>query len=212
MARKGRIFLCHNSREKETAKNLAVDMLSNAGLRAWIDTWEIPGGQDWEKYIRSAFVSSSSCLILLGPAGFGPYQRIEIGWAKERQVIDPDYRVIPILFPGVTEAELAALEKLLPKIHWIDLRAGWTAPDALHPIWNALKGDGPGPPLQARKVAVAAEEWDRLGRSDRSTLVRGAALRKAQSLAQEPSHPFDELSLEFLAASAAEQQRVVMPE
>ncbi|HEX3105231.1 MAG TPA: toll/interleukin-1 receptor domain-containing protein [Terriglobales bacterium] len=207
MIRKGRIFLCHNSREKETAKTLAVDMLSTVGLRSWIDTWEIPGGQDWEKHIRSAFVSSSSCLILLGGAGFGPYQRIEIEWAKARQAIDSDYRVIPILFPSVSETERAALEELLPKIHWIDLRGGWAAPDALQPIWNALKGDGPGPPLQVRKVAVAAEDWDRLGRSEKSILIRGAELQKAQSLAQHPSHPFDELSLEFLAASAAEQQR-----
>jgi TIR domain len=207
MQRKGRVFLCHNSRDKEMAKSLAVDMLSSIGLRAWIDTWEIPGGANWEKHIRSAFVASSSCLVLLGPAGFGPYQQIEIGWAKERQAIDPDYLVIPILFAGVVDVELAGLEELLPKIHWVDLRDGWAAPDALQPIWNALKGDGPGPPLQVRNVAVAAEEWDRLGRGDRSTLIRGAALRKAQSLAQQPSHPFDELSLEFLSASAAEQQR-----
>ena len=55
MARKGRVFLCHNSREKERIKALALDLLSSEGIRGWLDSCEIPGGADWEEHIRRNF-------------------------------------------------------------------------------------------------------------------------------------------------------------
>jgi len=69
----GRVFLCHNSREKETIKALALRLLAEGGIRTWLDTWEVPGGADWEKHIRREFTASWSCLVFLGPSGFGTF-------------------------------------------------------------------------------------------------------------------------------------------
>src|SRR5690349_2642311 len=93
MAKKGRVFLCHNSREKAQIKALALALLTRGGIRTWLDSWEIPGGQEWEEHLRREFAASWSCLVLVGASGFGPFQRQEIAWAKERREIDPDYQV-----------------------------------------------------------------------------------------------------------------------
>jgi hypothetical protein len=208
VAKKGRVFLCHNSREKEQIKPLALDLLSLGGIRTWLDTWEIPGGADWERHIRREFAASWSCLVFLGQSGFGPFQREEIAWAKERQAIDPDYRLIPVLLPGLEGESIKELDCLLPGVHWIDLRNGCDSAENLTPVFNAIRGEGPGPPVQALTAAVAAERWDQTGRSDRSLLIRGRALREAQQLAKD-TEAFDELSLLYLAASAEAQQRRV---
>jgi WD40 repeat protein len=195
----GRVFLCHNSREKETIKALALRLLSEGGIRTWLDTWEVPGGADWEKHIRREFAASWSCLIFLGPSSLGPFQRIEIEWAKERQAIDPDYRLIPIVLPGVEQAGVLELEMLLPGVQRVVLVEDLTA------IFSALRGDGPGPPVQALTVAVAAERWDQTGRRDRSLLIRGRVLNEAQRVALTVG-TFDDLSLSFLASSAEAAQ------
>ncbi len=72
-------------------------------------------------------------------------------------------------------------------------------------IINALRGDGPGPPILARTIATAAERWHQTGGTDVSVLSRGRELREAQRLAA-ANEAFDDLSLSFLAASAAAQQ------
>jgi WD40 repeat protein len=196
----GRVFLCHNSREKEIIKSVALRLLSEGAIRTWLDTWEIPGGADWENHIRREFAASWSCLVFLGPSGLGPYQRIEIEWARKRQAIDPDYRLIPVVLPGVEESRFLELETLLPGVQRIALVEDLTA------VLSALRGDGPGPPVQGLTVAVAAERWDQTGQRDRSLLIRGRALREAQRVAS-ASGAFDDLSLAFLAASAAAAQR-----
>lgn len=149
MAPKGRVFLCHNSREKDAIKPLVMALLSSFGVRTWLDTWEIPGGDEWEQHIRREFAASWSCLVFLGAHGFGPFQREEIAWAKERKKIDPDYRVIPVLLPGARDEQLADLDTLLSKVHWVDLRKDENVAE----IALALRGDAPGPPVQALSVA-----------------------------------------------------------
>jgi WD40 repeat protein len=206
MSRKGRVFLCHNSREKDGIKQISLALLSSGAIRTWLDTWEIPGGDTWEQYIRRGFVSSSSCLVFVGASGFGPFQREEISWAKERQAIDPDYRVIPVLLPGVDQDQIGELDNLLPKVHWVDLTNGYDSDESLFPLLQAVQGDRPGPPVQALTVAVSAERWDQTGRTDRSLLIRGHLLREAQALADK-SASFDDLSLLFLTASSRAQQR-----
>jgi hypothetical protein len=38
MARRGRVFLCHNSRDKEQIKPLALALLTQASIRTWLDS------------------------------------------------------------------------------------------------------------------------------------------------------------------------------
>jgi len=201
-----RVFLCHNSLDKEQVKALALVILKAGAVRTWLDTWEIAGGKDWEDHIRREFASSWACVVFLGKHGVGPYQKQEIAWAKARAEVDPDYRVVPILFGGVEATALASLEEMLPRIHWIKLEGEPVSAESVGTVLKALRGHRPGPPAFAISVAVAAEHWDAGGRSDQDANLRGKALSDARRLMAN-AEAFDALSLAYIAASATVEQR-----
>jgi hypothetical protein len=205
--RVSRVFLCHNNKDKPLIEPMALALLKASALRTWLDRWEIRGGKDWEEQVRREFAESWACLVLVGPNGFGPYQLVEIDWAKDRVKRDPEFPVIPVLLPGATAAAVADLDSLLPRIHYVDLRAGWEERDGLEPLIKALRGNRLGPPALAISIAVAAEQWDASGRSDTSELLRGRNLANARVLIDMPG-TLDTLSLAFVTAStlAAEQR------
>jgi WD40 repeat protein len=203
-----RVFVCHNSRDSAAARRLALDLLKTGAMRTWVDTWEVPGGEKWEQEIRHAFARSSACLVLLGSHGLGRYQRREVDWAKARQSLDPSYRVVPVLLPGVQTADVDALATALPEQQWVDLRDGFEDADRLEVLQKAIRGGRPGPPVLAINVAVAAEQWEASGRANAGVLISGKALRQARALATRGGE-FDPLSLEFLAAcDEAERKQV----
>jgi WD40 repeat protein len=204
--RMARVFLCHNSRDKNQVKAISLALLSSSAVRTWLDSWEIPGGADWERHIRRAFADSTSCAVFLGAAGFGAYQRNEIDWAKQRQAVDPDYRIVPVVLPGAAPESVAEFEKYLPGAQWVDLRDQANPDLGVAALASALRGGRPGPPVRVVATAVAAERWDQAGRSDRSLLIRGRALREAETLAK-TDRVFDDLSLEFITASSADAHR-----
>lgn len=200
-----RIFVCHNSLDKEQAEDIALALLKAGGARTWLDRWEIRGGSDWEAHLREEFSATSQCLVLVGPHGLGPFQRQEIKWARERRGLDSTYLVIPVILPGATEAALQQVAAELPGLQWVSLQSGWASHGMLDSLLAALRGDRPGPPAFAISVAVAAEQWEGGGRSDTSGLLRGRALAAARKLASQPGI-FDELSQSFIAASVARGQ------
>lgn len=201
-----RVFLCHNSLDKARIESLALALLKAGAVRTWLDTWEIRGGDDWEAHIRREFTASWSCIVFVGPHGFGPFQRLEVHWAVQRSQLDPDYRVLPVILPGAGADAMNELSSVMSGTQWISLQGGWDTGASLNPLLKALRGERPGPPAFAISVAVAAEHWDTGGRRDRSTLLRGSALDTARALLVDPE-TFDGLSLAFIAASAADQQR-----
>jgi hypothetical protein len=200
-----RVFLCHNSKDKDEVKNLALVILKGGAIRAWLDTWEIPGGKDWEDHIRREFAASWSCIVLVGPHGLGPFQRKELEWAKVRAAVDTDYRVVPVLLPGVNKDALVELDEVLPRIHAVSLEQGWSTDEHVALLLKALRGDRPGPPAFAISVAVSAEQWDAALRRDDGAMLRGRALKKAQQMMGQPG-VFDALSVAFIASSAAAQE------
>jgi hypothetical protein len=204
MNKVSRVFLCHNRVDKEVVKSLALELLKRGAVRTWLDSWEIPGGKEWESHLRREFAASWSSLVFIGNAGFGPYQRQEIEWAKERKSIDPDYRLIPVILPAAQERVDGEIATVLPGVQWVDLRHGWADGDDLMPLFIALTGDRPGAPALAISVAVAAEQWESTGRTDTSMLLRGRTLRQARKL---DGDAVDPLSIAFLAASTEAQYK-----
>jgi hypothetical protein len=202
-----RVFLCHNSLDKEQVKALALLILKTGAVRSWLDTWEIAGGRDWEDHIRREFASSWSCLVFVGKNGLGPYQQKEIGWARQRADADPDYRVVPVLLEDADAAAISSIEEALPRIHWVRLEGGSPSSDSIAGVLKALRGDRPGPPAFAISVAVAAEQWDVAGRSDESAMLRGQSLEQARLLMAADTAAFDALSLAYIAASATAEQK-----
>lgn len=203
----GRVFLCHNSLDKEFVKSLALVLLRSGALRTWLDTWEIIGGKDWEEHVQREFFKSWACLVIVGENGLGPYQRQEIEWAKARNAADSSYLLIPVLLPNADSSALTILEEILPRIHWVQFNHLQPDTDSAEPILKALRGQRPGPPAFAIRIAVSAEEWETSGRLDRSAFLRGHKLRSAKRLLTDPN-VCDELSVAFISAcDAAQGQR-----
>lgn len=200
-----RVFLCHNSLDKEFVKSLALVLLRSGAIRTWLDTWEIVGGKDWEEHIQREFAKSWGCLVIVGQNGLGPYQRQEIEWAKARNAADSSYVVVPVLLPNADSLTRTVLDEILPRIHWVQFNHLQPDTESAEPILKALRGQRPGPPTFAIRIAVSAEEWDASGRLDRSSFLRGRKLKSAKRLLTDPN-VFDELSLAFISACDAAQR------
>ncbi|MGA3244842.1 MAG: toll/interleukin-1 receptor domain-containing protein [Bacteroidota bacterium] len=87
--RKGVVFICHASENKDNAANL-YDQLEKAGLQPWLDRKNLEGGGRWRAEIEKAiqggidhFVVIQSTALVEKVEGF---VNTEINWALDRQL------------------------------------------------------------------------------------------------------------------------------
>ncbi|MEV4518009.1 toll/interleukin-1 receptor domain-containing protein [Dactylosporangium sp. NPDC049525] len=106
------IFLAHNSTDQPEALEIA-DGLRRQGIYPWIDVDQIRPGEWFYDAIQSAVRTVRSAGIVIGPAGVGRWQQLEIRTFVDRCVTHR-VPVIPILLPGVAEVpeELVFLREL----------------------------------------------------------------------------------------------------
>lgn len=58
------VFLCHGSEDKETVRQLYLDLRED-DADPWLDEKNIIGGQDWDTEIQKAVKSSDAILVCL---------------------------------------------------------------------------------------------------------------------------------------------------
>jgi formylglycine-generating enzyme required for sulfatase activity len=100
-----RVFLSHSSADSAGAKTVA-QLLRNAGLAVWLDLDEIKPGEQWSSALETALKDSTHFVVLVGAAGVQRWVDREVRYALDRNTIDPNYRVIPLLGPGAKEDAL----------------------------------------------------------------------------------------------------------
>lgn len=96
------IFLSHNSQDKTLVEALARRLLG-AGVRPWLDKWELVPGEDWLHAIESALLDCRVVAVCIGPSGFGPVQDPEVQVALNTAFHNPEIRVPPVFLPGAPE-------------------------------------------------------------------------------------------------------------
>ena len=67
------VFLSHNSSDKPAVEELA-QRLRAAGLEPWLDKWNLVPGDAWQPALEEALRDSETCVVFVGPSGFGAWQ------------------------------------------------------------------------------------------------------------------------------------------
>jgi TIR domain len=138
------IFLSHNSADKPPVECIAKK-LQAAGLVPWLDKWCLVPGQAWQYGLANALRGCATCGVFVGENGLGDWAREELLVAQERATRDPDFRLIPILLPGVPDPfDYSKLPPFLTQRTWVDFRRGLEESQPLRTLINAIQGLPPG--------------------------------------------------------------------
>ncbi len=130
-------FLSHNTRDKPAVERIDTHLRA-LGLRTWLDVREL--GDEWHGPMQDAIDQVSACVIFLGPNGWGKWQHREAQLADARHVDDHQFRVVPVLLPGITEEFLQSLPRWISQYRYIDFRGGLDDPERLHELRNRILG------------------------------------------------------------------------
>ena len=118
------VFLSHCSADATSADAVAR-LLRNAGLPVWLDLDQLSPGDLWQPALEAALKASTHFVVWVGPAGVQRWVDREVRFAVDRNTLDSNYRVIPLLGPGANED---ALPPFLKQHHY--LRFDHREPDA----------------------------------------------------------------------------------
>jgi hypothetical protein len=66
------VFLSHNGQDKPAVEELA-HRLREAGLRPWLDKWNLIPGDAWQPALEQALADSATCAVFVGTSGLGPW-------------------------------------------------------------------------------------------------------------------------------------------
>jgi hypothetical protein len=117
------VFLSHSSADKPAVEKLAV-RLRREGIEPWLDKWNLIPGQEWMPAIEQALAKCATCAVFIGPGGLGPWQNAEMRAAIDRRVGESggQFRVIPVLLPGMERPERGKLPTFLTATVWVEFR------------------------------------------------------------------------------------------
>jgi WD40 repeat protein/transcriptional regulator with XRE-family HTH domain len=142
------VFLCHNDQDTPHAERLA-EALKAAGIEPWLGCWYRGRGDDQPDQtdaVQAGLRTSASCAVLVGPHGLGDWESGALGLALRRAQQHRNFRLLPVLLPGVPEPfDATTLPPLLGTQPWVDLRAGIDMPHALGRLTSAIRGALPEP-------------------------------------------------------------------
>ena len=140
------VFLSHNNADKPSVEALAQRLLA-AGIRPWLDSWNLVPGDPWQEGLEEALDTCATCAVFLGPSGIGPWRNEEMRVALDRRARDRSrsFRVIPVLLPGADPADPATLPRFLGRMTWVDFRGGLGDAEAFRRLGAGIRGVPPGP-------------------------------------------------------------------
>jgi hypothetical protein len=145
------VFLSYNSEDAEAVEQVAAHLHDRAGLRPWLDKWDLVAGESWMQGLEIGITASKSCAVFVGGRGEGPWQKKECAAVLDRQAKNHEYRVIPVLLPG------ASVKPELPLFmagnKWVEFRS-IDDENALWQLECGIRGKPPG-----RKAPMRADRF-----------------------------------------------------
>jgi hypothetical protein len=111
-------FLCHNTDDKQAVRNIGRQLRKH-GLTPWLDEWELRPGVPWQRSLEEQIPNIQSVVVLVGSAGVGPWQRVEVE-AFLLEFVERGCPVIPVILPTALVAP--HLPVFLKHMTWVDFR------------------------------------------------------------------------------------------
>lgn len=128
------VFLCHHWDDKPAVKRIA-QTLQERGILPWLDEWELPPGQPWQRLLEQQIQKIRSAAVFVGSAGIGPWQHQELD-AFLREFVNRQSPVIPVLLTSASQQP--QLPMFLNAMTWVDFRVN--DPDPLARLLWGITG------------------------------------------------------------------------
>jgi len=148
------IFISHATADDNFVKELRIK-LELHGLNVWVDSRNLRGGDQLKPEIEQAIRDARQVIVVLSPKTMNSvWVRQEIQLAEQIAIEKPDYRVIPLLLPGIKPSALGSWFKEEPVGLKIQLDPGKLQermPDILAALGERLPNDQPAPAEVAAK-------------------------------------------------------------
>ncbi len=133
------VFLSHKGDDKPEVELLAARLKGEAGLRPFLDKWQLRAGMSWQPELENAIDRSASAAIFFGPHSIGPWHNEEIKVLLDKAArTRDDFRVIPVLLPG---ASADTISGFLKQRTWVDFRSGLDNQSAFQRLVAGIKGE-----------------------------------------------------------------------
>ena len=133
------IFISHSSTDDAVVKRLRQLLEAHQEL-TWVDSQNISGGDELEDKIQEAIRSASHFVVVISFASLGsPWVQKEIKIALKEAKKREDYKIIPLVLPGITSGHMELLFKT--ELVYIALEEGPRGPNIeakMQPILAAL--------------------------------------------------------------------------
>ncbi len=147
-------FLSHNSADKPAVEELAR-RLERESIACWLDRWNLIPGEAWRPALERGIRQSETCLIFVGPSGFGQWHTEEMDLAIREGVERKPraLRVLPVLLPGGKEVAAAELPGFLKGKTWVQFSQSLNEPEAFRRLVCGIRGVAPGPAAEQAPFA-----------------------------------------------------------
>jgi hypothetical protein len=133
------VFLSYNSRDRDDVERIARH-LARRDLKVWFDEWSLVPGGRFPDGIADGLLRSAACAVFIGPNDLGAWTREEMSVAVNRAATKRNFRLFPVLLPGLEPFEPADLPPFLATRTWIDLREGPDSERGLRSLTHAILG------------------------------------------------------------------------
>ena len=148
------VFLSYRGRDREVVEHIARRLVE-ARLQPWFDRWSQTAGRSWQHEIGHAIDEVDAVAVFVGPGRLGAWEREEVAVALERAAADSEFRVFPVLLPGVPDPfDPNELPHFLRTRTWVDLRSDGGTGRCFEDLVCAVKGLPFGPRTLAQDDAI----------------------------------------------------------